>query len=267
MRHRAGLVLVSVLGNACASAPVSVPALPDRPSRVVSVEEALRAYDEYCKGIETMSASGDLDVRDTRKGKSQRLSIRIVAERGGRLYLKGSVAVVTALEVVADGRRFWFQLPRRKTVWTGAAEAAPKPDPEHPPYEALRPADVTAALLPEPLLPAPGESLVLEGDGRAVALTLSMTNAGRGTVRRKVWLDRESLRPVKARGYDEHGEVVSEATWGEFVDGAPRRVALMRPGDGYEASFRFDKQQLNVAVPQKAFVPRTPEGFKLIEVE
>lgn len=233
---------------------------------MVSVEDALTAYDGYCKGIETMSASGDLEVRDTRKGKAQRLSIRIVAERGGRLYLKGSVAVVTALEVVADGRRFWFQLPRRKTVWTGPAQAAPKPDPEHPPYEALRPADVTAALLPEPLGPAPGQALVLEGDGRAVTLTLSTMSQGRGTAWRKVWLERESLRPVRARSYDEHGEVVSEASWGEFVDGVPRRVALQRPADGYEASFRFDEQQLNVAVPRKAFVPRMPEGFKLIEV-
>ena len=56
-------------------------------------------------------------------------------------------------EVVADGQRFWFQVPSRKTVWTGLSGAAHRADSDEAPYYALRPSDVTSALLPEPFLP------------------------------------------------------------------------------------------------------------------
>ena len=89
-----------------------------------------------------------------------------MAARGGRLYLKGSVAVVTALEVVADGERFWFQVPSQKTVWTGAAAAAAprgRGD-EQAPYYALRPADVTSPSCPSRWRPAPARPSLLEAD-------------------------------------------------------------------------------------------------------
>jgi hypothetical protein len=67
------------------------------------------------------------------------VGVRFVAARGGRLYLKGSVLVVTALEVVSDGERFWFQVLSKKTVWTGPNDAGNRAEgADKAPYYALR---------------------------------------------------------------------------------------------------------------------------------
>jgi outer membrane lipoprotein-sorting protein len=261
-----------ILGlGGCATTPSAAPALPQRPPREATLDEALAAYDAYCKETETLSASGDLDVRDRRAGKSRKLGVRVVAARGGRLYLKGSVSVVTALEVVADGERFWFQVPSRRTVWTGAAAVSPRDAEDvggagaRAPYYALRPADVTAALLPEPLRPAPGDAVLLEVEPEAFVLTLAAVREGRGTVRRRVWLGRETLLPVRLAAYDERGRLESVAELGVTPAGS-RRVAIRRPQEGYDAEFLLDQVAANQAVPPLAFVPRTPEGYTVVEV-
>jgi outer membrane lipoprotein-sorting protein len=246
----------------------AIPKIDVSPPRAAGLDEVVAAYDAYCKGIETLSASGDLEVRDLRAGKARTLGVRVVAARGGRLYLKGTVAVVTGLEVVADGARFWFQVPSRKTVWTGASTAAAPKATEtgEAPYYALRPVDVTAALLPEPLDPGPAEAVILEADREAFSLSLAPLDAGRGRVRRRVFLDRQTLRPVRLRGYDERGDVRTEARLSAWGPAGPQRVDVSRPLDGYEAAFRFDDLKTNVPVPERAFTPRTPPEYEVIEV-
>jgi hypothetical protein len=227
----------------------------------------LEAYERYCEGIETLSASGDLDVRDLRAGRAQKLGVRVVASRGGRLYLKGSLAVITALEVVADGRRFWFQVPSRKTVWTGeAAGGAPARGEGDAPYYALRPKDVVEALVPEPLAPRDGEALIMEADAVGFSLTVGDLAGGRGLARRRVVMSRDTLLPARLRSYDERGELVSEVDLAAFRDGLPRRIAIRRPAEGYEAGFTFSKAERNVAVPERAFAARLPDGYAVVEV-
>jgi outer membrane lipoprotein-sorting protein len=270
MRAWAGLILVSLgLALAGCGPARAIPKVPIPPPRAASLDEVLAAYDGYCKGMQTLSASGDLDVRDLRAGKARKLGVRLVATRGGRLYLKGTVAVVTALEVVSDGARFWFQVPSRKTVWTGAAvEAAPRSaETEDAPYYAIRPADVTSALLPEPLDPGEGEGVLLEADRETFSLTLARVSGTRGRVRRRVWVDRQTLRPARLRAYDERGDVRTEARLSSWSEPGPRRVDISRPFDGYEATFAFDKVEKNVAVPERAFSPRTPPDYEVVEVE
>jgi hypothetical protein len=267
------VTLVLVAGSGCAGREVAIAAVPARPLRAATLEEVLAAHDAYCNGMDTLSASGDLDIRDHRAGKARKLGVRLVAARGGRLYLKASVAMITAIEVSSDGREFWFQVPSRKTVWTGRADASHGAEDDKAPYYALRPADVAAALLPEPIAPGPDETLLLEGDREAFTLTVAASP--RGPVRRAVALDRDRLRPLRSRQYDAHGDIVSEFVYGE-TDGetghgearpAPaHRVAVNRPREGYEAVFTFDKADANVAIAARAFGPRTPAGYTVVEV-
>jgi hypothetical protein len=258
------VALAVVTGSACAGRAVTISAVPARPLRAATLEEVLAAHDAYCKGMDTLSASGDLDIRDHRAGKARRLGVRLVAARGGRLYLKASVAMITAIEVSSDGQQFWFQVPSRKTVWTGRADAGHRAEDDQAPYYALRPADVAAALLPEPLAPEPGETLLLEGDREAFTLTVAA--APRGPVRRVVALDRDGLRPLRSRQYDARGDIVSEFAYGETGHAPAHRVAVSRPREGYEAIFTFDKAEANVPVPSRAFGPRTPAGYTVVEV-
>jgi outer membrane lipoprotein-sorting protein len=266
MRWRATALLLGVLlGGGCFARSRTIPTVPARPLRAASPDEVLEAYEAYANGNETLSASGDLELRDLKAGRARKLGVRLVASRGGRLYLKGSVSVVTAIEVVSDGQRFWFQVPSRKTVWTGRAGAAPRADSDEAPYYALRPSDLTQALLPEPLAPGPRDAVLFEADRDSYALGLARQGA-RETVRRRVWLDRETLRPARLRRYDEHGELVSEVQIGGWQGDSPRRIQIDRPAEGYEAVLDFDKVQRNVPVPAQAFVPRTPAGYKVKQV-
>ena len=232
---------------------------------MASLDEVLAAYEAYANGNETLSASGDLEVRDLRAGRARKLGVRLVASRGGKLYLKGSVAVVTALEVVADGQRFWFQVPSRKTVWTGRSGAAHRAEGDDAPYYALRPSDVTSALLPEPLAPGDGDAVLLEADRDTFSLAVGPRGA-RERVRRRVWLDRDTLRPTRLRRYDERGDLLCEVQLGDWKDGAPQRIQIDRPAEGYEAILDLDKVERNVPVPAQAFVPRTPAGYKVEQV-
>jgi outer membrane lipoprotein-sorting protein len=260
------LVACCLGGLGCATSRRITATAPTRPLRAATLDEVLAAYDGYCRRIQSLSASGDLDVRDLRRGKAQKVGVRLVTSRGGRLYIKGSVAVVTAVEVVANGENFWFVVPSKKTVWTGAAEASARAETGEAPYYALRPADVTLALLPEPLDPDEADSLVLEGDRDSFSLTLGRLDGGRGRARRRVWLQRETLLPSRTRVYDERGDLVSEVSLSSFKDGLPREVVISRPIDGYLAAFTLDKVEGNVPVPERAFSPRTPEGYQVVEV-
>jgi outer membrane lipoprotein-sorting protein len=267
--RRALAVAGALLLGACATRSIERVAAPEKPPRTATMDEVLSAYDAYARGLETLNATGDLDVKDFRAGKQRKLGVRLLAARGGRLYVKGSVLLVTGLEVVADGERFWFQVPSKKTVWTGLAAAEPTAEgSEKEPYYALRPRDVTAALLPEPLAPRAGESLAFEGEATRFCVTVSTSTgaAGRGLVRRRACVDRESLEPRTLRLYDERGELGAEVTFGDVREGSAHQVAIARPREGYLASFSFEKLVKNQPVPDKAFVPRTPEGYAVVEV-
>lgn len=263
------LVLLFLPGCAGGRSTPATTLLPPPPPPV-TLEEALAAYEAYCASTSSIRASGDLDVRDQRTGKVRSLGVRLVAARGGKLYLKGSVAVVTALEVVADGQRFWFQVPSKKTVWTGPAQAGPDresgAEEGQAPYYALRPADVLRALLPEPLAPGDRDTLTMESDARLVSLSLSRLASSRGAVRRRVSLTRPGLRPAVLRDYDAQGELSSEIVLSGWEADRPRLLEVRRPWDGYEARLRLDDLQVNGAVPERAFAPRTPAEYKTVEV-
>jgi len=260
----ASIASLSLALAGCAARTIERQAAPARPARSVSLEEALTAYDQYCEGLHSISASGDLDVKDLRAGKQRTLGVRLLATRGDRLYLKGQVLVVTALEVVSNGERFWFQVPSKKTVWTGpvsgmapAAEGA-----DQAPYYALRPRDVTAAVLPEALRPGEADALFLETEGNLACLSL----ARGGLLRRRACLERETLRPARLRAYDERGELVSDVALSAWSEAGPRRVVISRPGQGYVADFRLDKLVANTPVPERAFEPRPALGYATVEV-
>lgn len=242
-----------------------------RPPRAATFEEVTAAYDGFCRSRNTWSAKGDLDLRDLRSGKGRRIGVRVLAGRGGRLYLKGTVAVVTALEVVADGRRFWFRVPSKKTVWTGSAEAGVDEgaEGEQAPYYALRPADVVEALLPEPLAapgPGTGHVVLMDADRDVFVLTEALVPDGRGPARRRVVLDRETLRLAAVRTYDASGSLLREVRYSDWREAEARRVLLARPREGYEAEFVLDEVEVNQPLPEKAFAERPAEGYRVVEV-
>lgn len=117
---RTALLALGLLVAGCGASRPLTQGEPFRPPAELRPAQALARYQEYCLGLRSFPAAGELEVRDLKAARVRRLGVRLVAARPGRLYVKGSVAVVTALEVVADGSRFWFQVPSKMKVWTGA---------------------------------------------------------------------------------------------------------------------------------------------------
>jgi hypothetical protein len=271
VRRLAAALFAAVLAGGCSTAAPAghVASAPAPPLRMASFDEVLGAWDAYCRSLDTLRASGELEVRDLRSGKARSLGVRLAAGRGGRLYIKGSIAVVTALEVVSDGQRFWFQVPSKKTVWTGRAGGAARPEAsdEQAPYHVLRPTDVLQGLLPEPMVAGPDEVIVLDATRETYGLSLSRPQGGRGTLQRRVLLDRATLRPTGVRYYDEAGEVSADVALEVAEDGSPRRVSITRPREGYFARLALDGVQRGAALPEQAFVPRTPEGYAVVDVD
>jgi hypothetical protein len=264
-----GLAVASSLaGPGCGTKKLET-AAPWRKPRTATFEEVVSAYDGFARRLTTVSAKGDLEVRDLRAGKARRLGARVLAGRGGRLYVKATVAVVTALEVVADGQRFWFRVPSRKTVWTGGVDAAvdEAAEGEQAPYYALRPADVVEALLPEPLAArSAGEVVLFDGDAAYFSLTEARLEGERGLVQRRVLVGRESLLPAAVRAYDAEGHLRRESVYGDWREGLPYRVKVSRPREGYEAELFLDEVAANVTLPERAFAERPAEGYAVVEV-
>ncbi len=263
---RRALLALVLLATGCTHAPEGALArVPLPPLRQASLDEVRAAWDRHC-APQTLRASGDLEVADTITARTQRLSVTLLATREGRLYLKGSVAVVSALEVVGDGARFWFLVPSKNTVWTGAAARAPgaSADPTHPPYEALRPLDVTRALVPAPVALGPGETISLEGERLGFTLTVARRS---GTVRERIALHRDTLRPQRLRLFDDAGNLQSDVSWSHWEGERAQAVEILRPADGYRAAFTFSKMETDAPAPEKAFVPRVPPDYATVEVK
>jgi len=266
---------MALLLSGCATSHSFTP-VAERKLRQATLDEVLGAHERYCSDQTSLIASGELTVADLRKGRSHTIDVHLATRRGGQLYLKGSVAVVTAIELVSDGQRVWFRVPKKKKVWTGSATAAPPAessendetgDKEATPYEALRPRDVTRALLPEPLAPAADESVVFDADETSFSLTLAKVDQGRGLARRRVWLDRETLQLARARYYDQKGDLESEVRFSAWQEDGPRRIKISRPAEGYAATFVFSKRRPNASVPDRAFVPVIPDDYTVVEID
>ena len=69
-----------------------------------------------------------------------------------------------------------------------------------------------------------------------------------------------SLRVLQALVTARHARLSS------WTGTGPERVEISRPLDGYEAAFTFDRVEKNVPVPERAFQPRTPPEYTVVEV-
>jgi outer membrane lipoprotein-sorting protein len=114
--------------------------------------------------------------------------------------------------------------------------------------------------------PGPGQALVLDGDRTFAGLSLVRLQDDRGPALRRVLLDRETLRPAAVLTYDPGGVLLREVSYADWREGAPRRVTVARPQQGYEAEFALEEVEVNVALPERAFEERPAEGYKLVEV-
>ena len=108
---------------------------------------------------------------------------------------------------------------------------------------------------------------MLEADASAYAVSVVQVEGTRGRLRRRIWLARDTLVPSRTRTYDGVGETLAEVDLGQWQDGLPRFITVSRPQEGYQAGFSLSKVDRNGKLPEKAFQPRLPEGYTVVEVQ
>ncbi len=67
---------------------------------------------------------------------------------------------------------------------------------------------------------------MFEADPQAFSPALVRLEHGRGQARRRVWLDRETLRLARARIYDRAGELASDVRFDAWQVGSPWRATI-----------------------------------------
>ena len=209
-------------------------------------------------GFDTLSAAGDLEVRDLRAGKARTLGVRLVAARAVELYLKASVAMVTALEVIVRRTALLVPGPVAEDGVDRARRREPRREPrdEQAPYYALRARPTSsAALLPEPLAPGPDEAPPARRRRPGFrALPGSPRPGPARSARRRVLARPRALQPSLDRQLRPAGDLrVGGPLLGLARRLAPAAGACAGPARATRPSFTFDEVEANVPVPERAF--------------
>lgn len=218
------------------------------------------------KGQLRMYWSGDED--------SRHVNVQLFATSTGALRLDGKRSLLgTIFQLVGNGIEFQLSIPDHGAHYTGTAAVPSDPDPDRP-YFALRPHHMTEALLPEvlPTTNASGSFVVPETYPSRYSLVWMEADGGTPRIRRKVLIDRETLRVGRIEGFDADGRIEFIATYSNYLGGGiaayPGRIEVERPWE--EMVFRFDLTEAdrNPSIPAGAFrFLDLPLGYRQLTIE
>ena len=100
---------------------------------------------------------------------------------------------------------------------------------------------------------------------------LRQSSAGKLTLVRKLWFERQELRLDRLQIFDESGVAVTEAQFANYMDFSgisyPQRIALERPRDNYGLALSILKVDWNQPLGDDKFQLAQPPGAELIDLE
>lgn len=277
MRVRRNILLLAFLGSVVAAgcggtAQLSVQLGPAPVYLSADVATLVQRANAWTSSA--LQARGQLRMNWSRDDDGRHVNVRLFATSSGALHLIGGRSLVgTIFELVSNGVEFQLSVPDHGAHYTGTGAAPAEADPERP-YFALRPHHMTQALLPElfPTTNGPGLSVILETYPDRYSLVWMETDVGMARIRRKVWIDRETLRVSRIEGFDADGRIDFVATYSNYqgvaIDAYPGQIEVERPWE--ELVFRFDLTETdrNPSIPAVAFkFLELPPGYRLLTLK
>ena len=270
------LIVAAVLSTGCLSETRRVADLPP-----VTLQKA--TLDDLTEKLRQIAAPSSMKatvlleltiLNDDRTKEKEYKEVRgaVVARRPGSIRVQAQVPVTgqRAFDMASDGSEFQVYLPWRNRVYEGLNALDVRSEKRS---ENIRPQHILEPLLID--APREDEQAVLLNaeEGRSsyqVVQLLRESENGGLWIARSAWFDRVDLRMDRYVLYNEEGDVMTRAQYGEWQDTPegprPGVVNIARPADGYDLSVRFIKPGWNEEVVDTAFDLEAPDGVEIVPV-
>ena len=216
--------------------------------------------------VDSMKATGELELRRIDEGYRKRASFALLLERPDRLRMRAYRAFApTVFELVSNGRECWLFVPSEKTAYLNKGCNGFYSGAGH---SALSAETIVAALVvvadPEIVLSSPAHAY-REGDLMKIVLSDET-----GT-RRELWIDVDTGFVSRQRFMGNDGILKADITYGENIrrEGAviPRAVDIFFPAIHTSLLLHIDDFQNGVTVVRDVFDFAPPEDANIVERE
>jgi outer membrane lipoprotein-sorting protein len=277
------LLCLAALFSGCLSRRTLVPI--DRqllPGETRTRAELMADLEKRSQGVSTLVAKIDLDVSGGEKTgvlteyRKTAGIIQVDRPKQVRIQILAPVIATVVADMVSDGRQYRVSIPVRNKFIVGDANAPPS-SPNA--LVNLRPQHILEALFVDvqPYVSNPNVKNFLEEAtaGRIRYYVLSFVNVAEkdGKLLEKVWIDRNTLLPVRKQIFSGDGRMDSDVTYAGYkeVDGfdVAQLISIHRPVEDYDVRITFqpDKLKLNQQLAENAFQLERPAGAELVQIE
>ena len=244
-----------------------------------TLEELLEKIQIQQDRIRTMQATVELAPSVTSLDKGEIVQYRdirafLLIRKPSFLRMIGQYPVVrsTAFDMTSDGEMFRLYIPSKNRFIIGKSREGRR---SKSALENLRPQHILDAMLVRG--PEPGrEQAMLEVVSEVrnsfyIVHILRAKAAGKLSLARKIWFERQELSLVRLQIFDESAEVVSEVRYSNHAEfsGIPyaRHITLDRPKDLYGLILSISKMEFNQPLGEEKFSLEQPPGTELIDLE
>jgi outer membrane lipoprotein-sorting protein len=261
--------------------------LSTAPLQTATQERLVDAINVQAARIRTLQATVDIDtsIGGVKKGTiTDYKEIRgyVLARKPAMLRLIGLMPIVRnkAFDMVSDGQQFKLWIPPKNRFVTGKNDVRVADGKSS--LENMRPQDFYEALLIREIDPEK-EIAVLENGIETVVdsrkhlveqpdyeiLIVRKGTAG-WFLSRRIVFSRTDLEPHRLFIYDEQGELVTDAKYGEYqeYDGIrfPSQTELERPKEEYDITLKIVKLELNKPLTDEQFELQRPAGAEVVRL-
>jgi len=289
-RYRGAFILFAILpltGCLFRSRKVEPPFISVQ-LKTATQQQLIDYINTQAANIQSMQATVDIDttVGGVKKGKVtdyEEIRGYVLARKPAMLRMIGLMPIVRnkAFDMVSDGEGFKLWIPTKNRFVVGRNDVETH-DPSQP-LENLRPQHIYDALLLRSIDPQ-NEIAVLENDTELVTEAKSrkvsradyivdvIRKGNQGwTLSRKVVFSRTDLLPHRQLLYDERGNVVTNAVYGNYKEENgvqfPWQIEIARPQEEYDITLNIVKLDLNQPLPDDKFILEQPAGAEVIHLD
>jgi outer membrane lipoprotein-sorting protein len=289
-RYRGAFILFAILpltGCLFRSRKVEPPFISVQ-LKTATQQQLIDYINTQAANIQSMQATVDIDttVGGVKKGKVtdyEEIRGYVLARKPAMLRMIGLMPIVRnkAFDMVSDGEGFKLWIPTKNRFVVGRNDVETH-DPSQP-LENLRPQHIYDALLLRSIDPQ-NEIAVLENDTELVTEAKSrkvsradyivdvIRKGNQGwTLSRKVVFSRTDLLPHRQLLYDERGNVVTNAVYGNYKEENgvqfPWQIEIARPQEEYDITLNIVKLDLNQPLPDDKFILEQPAGAEVIRLD
>jgi outer membrane lipoprotein-sorting protein len=289
-RYRGAFILFAILpltGCLFRSRKVEPPFISVQ-LKTATQQQLIDYINTQAANIQSMQATVDIDttVGGVKKGKVtdyEEIRGYVLARKPAMLRMIGLMPIVRnkAFDMVSDGEGFKLWIPTKNRFVVGRNDVETH-DPSQP-LENLRPQHIYDALLLRSIDPQ-NEIAVLENDTELVTEAKSrkvsradyivdvIRKGNQGwTLSRKVVFSRTDLLPHRQLLYDERGNVVTNAVYGNYKEENgvqfPWQIEIARPQEEYDITLNIVKLDLNQPLSDDKFILEQPAGAEVIRLD